>query len=259
MHYLCHALAEETTIMLKRFSAKILFLFVISGLISAQASAQEAVDTFDIAASSLYYPHRFKPKEFRMELALSQVKLPFDWLETAIQAPLFHFHANYGLPKGFAIDGRFSSLFVSNQISLGSRWNYQTGDKKVSFNVGYDVAYTFGFLNQFGFASSAHSWINYPNASVGWKFKDVAFTLKGEVVVVTYFSSKQGENEITSDRNFSNGWTIALYMEQRIHKNKVLVLGLKNAYAKYHFMAWPAFSTFNRYYNIPEFYIGLIL
>ena len=125
--------------------------------------------------------------------------------------------------------------------------------------MGYDVGFAFGFLNQFGFASSAQSWINYPNVSVGWRFKDVAFTLKGEAVVVTSFSTKQGDNEVSTEKNFNNGYTVALYMEQRIHKDKVLVLGLKNAYAKYHWMAWPAFSTFNRYYNIPEFYIGLIL
>jgi hypothetical protein len=237
-------------------SATKIVLLLIMGLTALSAKAQEA-DTFDIASASIYYPHWYQPKDFTMELAMSQVKLPFDWLETAVQAPLFHFHAAYGLPKGFALDGRFSSLFVSNQLSVGPRWNYRK--ENVSFNVGYDVAYTFGFLNQFGFASSAFSWINYPNVSVGLKFKDVAFTLKGELQIVTYFSTKQGDNEISTEKNFNNGFTVALYMEQRIHKNKVMVLGLKNSYAKYHFMAWPAFSTFNRFYNIPEFYIGLIL
>jgi hypothetical protein len=237
------------------FGAKLIILLVLAG-ISIRSHAQEA-DTFDIRSASMYYPHRMVPGDFAMEVAMSQVKLPFDWLETAIQAPLFHFHALYGLPRGFSIDGRFSSLFVSNQIALGPHWSYQKNN--VSFNVGYDVGYTFGFLNQFGFASSAQSWINYPNASVGFRFKDVAFTLKGELMVITAFSTKQGDNEISTEKNFSNGGSLALYMEQRIHKNKVLVIGLKNSYAKYHYMAWPAFSTFNRFYNIPEFYVGLIL
>ena len=236
-------------------AAKVLFFLVMAAL-PAQAIAQEA-DTFDIASSSVYFPHRFQPKKFMMEIAMSQVKLPFDWLETAVQAPLFHFHAVYGLPRGFALDGRFSTLFVSNQFLAGPHWNYQSGN--ASFNVGYDIAYTYGFLNQFGFASTAQSWLNYPNVSVGFKFKDVAFTLKAEAQIVTYFSTKQGENEISTERNFNNGFTLALYMEQRIHKDKVIVLGLKNSHAKYHFMAWPAFTTFNRFYNIPEFYVGLIL
>ena len=239
----------------KNSITKIVLLLILSGICQG-VRAQEA-DTFDIASASVYYPHRLTPGKFSMEVAMSQVKLPFDWLETAVQAPLFHFHALYGLPKGFSLDGRFSTLFVSNQIALGPHWSIE--GRHVSFNVGYDVGYTFGQLNQFGFASSANSWINYPNASVGYKFKDVSFTLKGEWVVVTYFTTKQGDNEVSTEKNFSNGYTIGIYMEQRIHKNKVLVLGLKNSYAKYHFMAWPAFSTFNRYYNMPEFYIGLIL
>ncbi len=239
----------------KNLIAKIVLL-VLLWVGYSGANAQEA-DTFDIVSASMYYPHRLNSGEFSMELALSQVKLPFDWLETAIQAPLFHFHALYGLPKGFSLDGRVSTLFVSNQIAVGPHWSYQK--KNVSFNVGYDVGYTFGQLNQFGFASSANSWINYPNLSIGYTFKDVAFTLKGEWVVVTAFTTKQGDNEISTEKNFSNGYSIGLYMEQRIHKDKVLVLGLKNSYAKYHYMAWPAFSTFNRFYSIPEFYIGLIL
>jgi hypothetical protein len=239
----------------KNSIAKIILLLFLSGIYFG-AKAQEP-DTFDIVSASVYFPHRLPSGQFSMEVAMSQVKLPFDWLETAIQAPLFHFHALYGLPKGFSLDGRFSTLFVSNQIAIGPHWSYQKSH--VSFNVGYDVGYTFGQLNQFGFASSANSWINYPNLSVGYKFKDVAFTLKGEWVVVTAFSTKQGDNEISTEKNFSNGYTIGLYMEQRIHKDKVLVLGLKNSYAKYHYMAWPAFTTFNRFYNIPEFYIGLIL
>ena len=238
-------------------TTKVLIFLFSSGMIMPAVAQEPAKDTFDIVAASMYYPHQLRKREFTLEVALSQVKLPFDWLETAVQAPLFHFHANYALPKGFAIDGRFSSLFISNQITLGPRWNYQLD--KVSFNVGYDVGFTFGYLNQFGFDSSVTSWINYPNASIGYRIGDVALTLKGEFVYVTSFSSKQGENEITTDKDFTNGYSIGIYVEQRIYQKKVLVLGLKNSYAKYHFMAWPAFSTFNRFYNIPEFYLGMIL
>jgi hypothetical protein len=234
--------------------AKIIIMVLIA--LPGWVFGQDSV-AFDIARASLYYPHRYVPGKFTMEVAMSQVKLPFDWLETAIQAPLFHFHANYALPKNFSIDGRFSTLFISNQISMGPRWHYQQG--RTSFNLGYDVAYAFGFLNQFGFDTSVKTWINYPNFSIGYRFKDVAFTFKSELAVITSFSSMQGENEVSKSGNFNNGYTVALYMEQRVHKNKVLVLGLKNSYAKYHFMAWPAFATFNRFYNIPEFYIGLIL
>lgn len=232
---------------------KILIILLISAVPGVALAQQE----FDIAKASLYYPHRFETGKWGMEVAISQVKLPFDWLENSIQAPLFQYHVNLGLPKGFALDSRFSTLFVSNQVSLGPRWNWRK--ENFSFNVGYDLAFAFGFLNQFGFDTKMNSWSNIPNASVGYRLGDLAFTLRGEVNIVTSLYTEQGENVVASDRNFNNGYTIALYCEQRISRDNVIVLGLKNSLAKYHFMAWPAFSTFNRYYNIPEFYIGLIL
>ena len=188
---------------------------------------------------------------------MSQIKLPFDWLETSVQAPLFQFHVNYGLPKNFSLDSRFSTLLVSNQISVGPRWHFQRN--KFSFNLGYDVGFAFGYLNQFGFDTSASTWINYPNFSLGYRLGEITFTLKGEVVIVTSLFSSQGDNVVESEKNFFNGYTLGLYMEQRLYRNKVLVLGIKNNYARYHYMAWPAFSTFNRFYSMPEFYIGLVL
>lgn len=212
---------------------------------------------FDISSNSIFYPHRYQPHNLKMEVALSQVKLPFDWLETAAQVPLFHFHANYALTKSFTLDGRISTLYVANQITLGPRWHHQIND--FSFNIGYDFAYAFGSLNVEGFDSSVSTWINYPNASVGFKINDIAFTLKGELNIVTSNESRQGDIIISRDKNFYNGFTIGIYMEQRLWKDHVFIIGFKNSSARYHFMAWPAFSTFNRLYNIPEVYLGLIL
>jgi hypothetical protein len=230
----------------------LIFLFFFGHLCFAQKPP-----TFDIVQSSILYPHTLKPGYFKSEVALSQVKLPFDWLETSAQAPLFHYHAVIGLPKSFSIDSRFSTLFVANQLTLGPRWGKQFD--RISFNTGFDVAYAFGFLNILGFDSSVSTWINYPNLSLGYKTKDIVFTLKAELSVVTSNSSRQGENEIVSDKNFFNGYTLGIYLEQRLWKNHIFILGFKNTYAKYHFMGWPAFSTFNRFYNIPEVYLGLVL
>ncbi|MDZ4714513.1 MAG: hypothetical protein SH819_03500 [Cytophagales bacterium] len=233
--------------------AKVLIILLTGCLLPSWAQAQD----FDITQASLYYPHRFVPGDLKMEVALSQIKLPFDWLETSVQAPLFQFHVNYGLPKNFSLDSRFSTLLVSNQISVGPRWHFQRN--KFSFNLGYDVGFAFGYLNQFGFDTSASTWINYPNFSLGYRLGEITFTLKGEVVIVTSLFSSQGDNVVESEKNFFNGYTLGLYMEQRLYRNKVLVLGIKNNYARYHYMAWPAFSTFNRFYSMPEFYIGLVL
>jgi hypothetical protein len=229
-------------------------LAIFTLLLSTTSFAQRQ---FDIAAKSILYPRHLKTGYFKSEVALSQVKLPFDWLENSIQTPLLHYHAIFGLPKNFSLDSRFSTLVIANQIALGPRWGKQF--KRMSFNFGCDIAYAFGALNFSGFDSSVSTWINYPTASVGYKVNDIVFTLKAEVSGVTSTASRQGTNEIVSDKNFFNGYTIAIYMEQRLWKDHVFVLGFKNSYAKYHFMGWPAFSTFNRFYNIPEVYFGLVL
>lgn len=229
-------------------------IFLFACLMPFLVSAQ---DSFDIRSASMYYPHRFVPKELKMEVAYSQVNLPFDWLQFWFQAPLFHFHAIYGLPKGFSLDSRFSSLFVSNQLSLGGRWNKQF--HKFSFNVGYDLAFMWGYFYQEGFATTVTSWVHTPNASVGFRYKDITFTLKYEYFVVEALSSKQGDQHMVVEETFGNGGCLGLYMEQRVHNDKVLVLGIKVSFVKHNFLAWPAFTSFNRLYTIPEFYVGLIL
>jgi hypothetical protein len=235
----------------------LLILTLPAFLFAQEKRSNQPPSGFDISANSIFYPHRFQRGELKMEAAVSQVKLPFDWLETAVQVPLFHFHANYALPKNFTLDARLSTLLIANQITLGPRWHHQISD--FSFNLGYDVAFAFGFLKVEGFDSSVNTWINYPNLSVGFKLRDIAFTLKGELSIITSNESRQGDIIITKDKNFFNGYTIGLYIEQRLWKDHVCIIGIKNAVAKYHFMAWPAFSTFNRFYNIPEVYLGLVL
>jgi hypothetical protein len=228
-----------------------------SFLFAQKKKINSSQSRFDISSNSIFYPHRFQPRSFQMEVALSQVKLPFDWLESAVQVPLLQFHANYAFTKSITVDGRLSTLFIANHISLGPRWHHQINN--FSFNVGYDIAYVFGFLNVEGFDSSVSTWINYPNASVGFKLNDIAFTLKTELSIVTSNESRQGDLTISKDKNFYNGYTVGLYMEQRLWKDHVFVIGVKNSVAKYNFMAWPAFSTFNRFYSIPELYLGLVL
>ncbi len=213
--------------------------------------------SFDISRASMYYPHYSRLGRFQKEIALAQIYLPFDWLETAAQVPLLQFHGLVGITKRISIDTRFSSLVVANQISLGPRVQHEFG--RFSISGGCDVGYAFGALTEFGFNSSLSNWNNYPNLSVGFRWNDITFTLKGELNYVTSVSTSQGDNTINRDANFYNGYTIGLYMEQRLWKHHVLIVAVKNSYSRYHFMAWPAFSTFNRFYDMPELYLGLVL
>ncbi|HEX2937124.1 MAG TPA: hypothetical protein VHO72_17345, partial [Bacteroidales bacterium] len=110
-----------------------------------------------------------------------------------------------------------------------------------------------------GFDNEAMGWAYYPNASIGFRFKKVAFTAYGEINNIFSMKIKSGEAEITNAKNFKSGYSVSFFMEQYLWKNHVLITGLINNFQKFFYPAWPAFSAFNRQYYIPQVYIGLVL
>jgi hypothetical protein len=239
----------------KRFT--LLFLFLLSGRFLLSAQEPVVRDTFDITSRTMLFPHPPEKWAFKISAGLSMVKPPKDLLENAIQAPLVNIHMIFGLPWNLSLESNVTTLIVSNQLTLGPRFSYLY--KNFGVNAGWDIAFIYGQLRQGGFDNSLQAWMHYPNLSVGYKLKKMAFTLKGEVVIVTKSVSKTGENEVDRSKNFFNGGTLGFYLEQRIHKNKVFVIGIKDNYEKIYWPTWMLFSTFNRYYHIPELYLSWIL
>jgi len=235
---------------------KILFFLILSFSFNA-IDAQEKKDTFDITMHSMRFPHHYKKWGFQIAAGLSLVKPPMDLLENAIQAPLVNIHMTFGLPWRFSLEGDVTTIVVSNQFSLGPRFGY--GVKNFYFNLGWDVAFVYGQLRQFGFDNNAKVWMHYPNISIGYKLKKMAFTLKGEAVFLANITMKTGENEVVHTKNYFNGFTAAFYIEQRLWKNHVFVIGLKDNYEKFYWPTWLLFSTFNRFYHIPELSFSWIL
>jgi len=205
----------------------------------------------------MQFPHIYKKWGFQIAAGLSMVKPPKDLLESAIQAPLVNIHMTFGLPWKLSLEGDLNTIIVSNQLALGPRISFL--HRNMGLKAGWDVAYIYGQLKQFGFDNSTRGWIHYPNLSVGYKLKKMAFTLKGEMVIVGKVTTKTAENEVSRSKYFFNGGTFALYVEQRLYKNKVFVIGLKDNYVKMYWPTWMLFSTFNRFYHIPELYFSWIL
>lgn len=234
----------------------LLFFFLLT-FYAPCIQAQEKKDTFDIAMSSMRFPHQYKKWGFQIAAGLSLVKPPMDLLENAIQAPLVNVHMTFGLPWRFSLEADVTTIIVSNQFSLGPRIGY--GHRNFYANLGWDVAFVYGQMKQAGFNNTAKVWINYPNLSIGYKLKKMAFTLKGEVVILANVSMQSGENEVVRTKNFFNGGTIAFYIEQRLWKNHVFIIGLKDNYEKFYWPTWMLFNTFNRFYHIPEISFSWIL
>jgi hypothetical protein len=234
-----------------------LLLFLVLGSFIAFSQKHVVADSFDIKKPSIQFPHYCEKWGFQVSAGLSFVKPPKDLLENAIQAPLVNIHSTFGFPWHLSLEGDLTTIVVSNQLMLGPRYTYMY--RNFGVKAGWDVAFIYGQIKQGGFDNSTVVWMQYPNLSAGYKLKRMAFTLKGEMVLVTHVSTHSGENEVTTSRDFLNGGTVAFYLEQRIHKNKVFVIGFKDNYVKYYWPTWMLFSTFNRHYHIPELYFSWVL
>jgi hypothetical protein len=241
----------------KNIDRSILIILLIFST-SISLFSQEVTSQYEkLEMPSMHLPRHDKSKKYRASIGLSMVQPPKDMVETAIQAPLFNYHMSYTLPWKFSLEGDISSLIVSNQLGLGPRFNLSSNN--FGMKLGWDFAFVFGQLKQFGFNNTTKAWLNYPNISGSYQWKKMIFTLRTEIVYVSSVDTKTGENELTVNKNFYNGYTGAFYIEQRLHKNKVLIIGLKDSYVKYYWPVWLTFSTFNRFYHVPEISFSWII
>ena len=241
--------------MIHRLSIVLIIFLALNYYGSAQEFTPK--DTFDITMRTMQFPHNYKKWGFKISAGLSMVTPPKDLLENAIQAPLVNIHMIFGLPWKFSLESELTTIVVSNQLTLDPRLSFSKNNFGVK--LGWDLAFVYGQMKQAGFDNSTQNWIYYPNISVGYKLKKMAFTFKGELVNVSSISTKTGENEVTRSKNFFNGITAAIYIEQRIHNKKVFVIGIKDNYLKYYWPTWLIFTTFNRYYHIPELNFSWVL
>lgn len=238
----------------------LLYLFFSISTLFAQADSIDLVrprTEFDIEKNSFIFPHVWKPGSLKAAVGLTSTKFPLDYVESALRIPLIDISATIGLPKGFDLSANISSIYISNQARFGLHWNSQ--GKVFSTKIGYDVGFIFGGLNQFGFANRTTAWAHYPNASIGFKFKDIAITLKSEVNVITYINTTAGGVRVKELKEFFNGGSVGLYVEQRLWGNHVLIIGGRDNYVNYYYPIWPSFSEFNRNYHNIELFLGLII
>ena len=239
---------------------KILYrCILIAGILGSPALlyAQQKSPPIDIGQESIYFPHQYQKSKLQYGLGFYFTKLPFDWVENALEAPLIDLQLTLGLPAGFSLDGSLNTVVVSNEVTLGGRWNFI--HRNFSFNLGYDLGYSLGMMNIAGFKNTGMMLTHYPNASIGFKTKTLAFTFKGEALIIAWGQMKTGEDLMSRTANFFDGMSGAIYMEQRIFRKKILVIGFKENYVKYYWPAWMVFTTFNRYYHIPELHLLWVL
>ncbi len=212
-------------------------------------------DSFDIKSQSFLLPQALPNKKFHHAISIYYVVPPTIWTLDMVKAPMFNYTAKYGLGKGFNIEGGISTLIISNRINAGPIWNYQNGNHH--FGVGYQVAFNYGRLKQFGFNSVLTGWEQQPSFTYGYSFKKTALIFRSDLYYTTSLVISEGGNKIPSNESFLNGFSITSSFEQRLTKNRVMSLGLKIDYLRYHILAWPALPVNSYRYFFPEFQVGL--
>jgi len=249
---------DNTGIIKQVIMILLIFMFMQAGHCQDNA----AKDTFDITGHTLLFPDNLKPWRFRIGAGFLIAQPPMDIIEQSLQAPMVNVNMRFGLPWKFSLACDITTIIVSSQLSFGARFG--TGIRNFAINAGWDFAWAYGQYRPEGFDNVTKAWLHYPNVSLGYKLKKMAFTVKAEAVYVASIQQLIGKTAATglavaSYDNYLNGFTGAFYIEQRLWKNNVLIIGLKDNYLKYYWPTWMLFSTFNRFYHIPEFSLMLIL
>jgi hypothetical protein len=223
---------------------------------------------FIISFSDLYsqndgyfiYPQPEASGKYFNTIGLIAAGLPEDQIEEAssmIRGPLINYQGVYTLPGNFQIYGGVHTNIITFHFSAGPKWGLNLN--RFGFTLGYDIAYWFGELEQFGFKSKIRGWISYPNLILGYDFKKFAISIKGELIILTHLTEKQDDIEIITDRESLAGGTIGIYIEQPLWKDNYMLFGLKVNYTKFYYPTWAAFATFDRYLYIPEIVLGINL
>jgi hypothetical protein len=200
------------------------------------------------------YPNGNQPFKFNSTISVILTKLPLDWIETAKTEPIVLLATQYSLPVHFSIDAGVQSNFKSNLVRMGSKYHYSYG--AFSASAGIDAAFQYHYAKAYESVNKVWGWASYPNLSIGYTTADLSFTLISELNYIYSQNIKYEEVKILHSENILAGYSVGLYVEQKLFKEQVLTLGLINNFQKQFFTS---VSTFNRYYYIPQIYFGLVL
>lgn len=234
---------------------KILLTYLLLFSITVRAQVKE----FDIRERSMYLPAPQKAWKFDHSLSLAQIYLPKDWLEQSVSGPMFEYKANFALPKGFALNGNFNTLFVANETRLGASWNHSFNNR-LHLGVGYQVAFDFGILREFGYNNTIQVWQHHPTVRLGYNRKDIAFTVQGKLDFIS--SAKLSLADYVSNNltgSMLNGYSAGIFIEQRLTRRNSICFGFIANFDKFNILGWPALNTVSHKYFIPEINIGFKL
>ncbi len=237
-----------------------IFFFINQNSFAQQknsTSTEASLDTFNISRATFLMPQALPKWTFSQVISVYYVVLPKDWTLDVIKAPFFNYSCKLALPAAFNLQASFSTIFISNRLNAGPFWNYSIDN--FHFAAGYQVAFNYGYLSEFGFDTKLIIWEQQPSLTAAYSFGKTAVILRGDLYYTSSVNMNQGGYDINAEEHFLNGYSVTATFDQRLYRNKVMSLGLKINYVRYHMIAWPAFPVNSYRYIVPEFQIGLVL
>lgn len=237
---------------------KYIFTLILLLLFSSAIKAQDS--SFTAKHAAIFFPYPMYKEKWRTSIGFTLFTTPEDITEEVrVRVPCGDFHVLRKINNQFILDSRIAFLFLQNQLSTGIRWGKPINNR-IYFNIGDDIGYWFGFLTLNGFKSKASGWLNYPNASIGYKTKkNLLVTLKAQVSFNLHYKASIGENDFVSDKRYYNGETFTLALEQPFYNRKHLTLALSAINNYFYWQTWSLFYKTNRKVFYPQITIGFIL
>jgi hypothetical protein len=213
--------------------------------------------SLDTLESYVSFPKPYKEYEFNSSVGLSLTVLPRSVFEDAVsQLPMIYYKIRYGLPYNLSLTGKVSTIYYTNQASIGIMWSYQLNDFYLA--LGYECGQWYGFMNSEGLLIKSRGSLNYPSISIGHKIDKAKLTLKGELLIQTQKTAVDGE-AIGKTFDGVTGFSTAFIVEQPLWNTHFVLGEFKLNFTKFHYQTWLSYSTFDTLIIYPEIIFGFNL
>lgn len=233
-------------------------LLIVVMQLSIHSSAQDS--TFASKHAAIFFPYPMYKEHWRSSIGFTMMTTPEDITEEVrLRIPCGDYHLLRKISNHFVSDNRILFQVLQNHLSTGIRYVTPINEN-VYFTVGNDIGFWFGRLKLSGFNSKGLGWIDYPNMSIGYKTKkDLLITFKAQVAINLYYQAANGEVKYSSGKNYYNGETFTLALEQPFYNKKHLTLAFSAINNLFYWQTWALFYKTNRKVFYPQVTVGFIL
>jgi hypothetical protein len=237
---------------------KFFFILLFGVGVSLSASAQDT--SFNAKHAAILFPYPMYKEKWRSSIGFTLLTTPEDITEEVrLRVPCGDYRLLRRINDHFILDNRVMFQVVQNHLSTGIQYRLPLS-KSLYISAGDDIGFWFGFLKVGGFNSKASGWLNYPNASIGYKTKkELLITFRAQVSFNLYYQSANGENKFSSNKSYYNGETFTMALEQPFYNKKHLTLAVSAINNYFQWQTWSLFYKTNRKVFYPQITVGFIL